>query len=617
MGMTADDVYAILNRKIKNSSGGGGGGTGTDNYNDLRNKPRINGVELTGNVSLEDLGITGVGIPVGNCSGIETLKGDKKVLIKWQDPDDTRTGEIVLAKWTGTRLVRKEGSYPEDQNDGTLVVDSTVRDQYKSTWYTDSGLEDGVTYYYKLFPHAGLTYTNDEANQFTETPQEIPLKDVTQAQAKAGNATVYLTWKDPADIAQSSSNAGATWAGTKVVRKTGSEPTGPDDGTEVVNEKTRDQYSTSEYADSGLLNDTTYYYAIYPYTVDGTYSTGVQVSAMPYIENPSPCTGISARDGDKKVAITWTDPPETEKKENQTVTWAGTKLVRKLESAPESYDDGELLKTSTTHDEHKSSGYVDEGLENGTEYFYAVFAYSTDGKYSEGISTSATPKEMTYDPELANNSWEQIAAAAESGEAKTTWNTGDTITITLDGNYAQELTVEIADFDHDEKTDGSGKAGITFVCKYIMKGNKHMNASSTNEGGYAASEMHTTILEEVFTCLPAELQSAIKQVKKPTGTGGGSSSGTEDVDCKLFLLSEIEVGLHSYSVEGEGETYPIFTDANSRKKYYEGQSDIAHAWWLRSPRSGLSTYFCVVNASGNASSNVASYSFGVAFGFSI
>lgn len=614
--MRADDVYAILNRKIKNG-GGGGGGTGTDNYNDLRNKPRINGVELTGDMSLEDLGITGAGIPVGNCSGIQTLKGDKKVLIKWQDPDDTKIGEIVVSEWTGTRLVRKEGSYPDDQNDGTLVVDSTVRDQYKSAWFTDSGLTDGTTYYYKLFPHAGLTYTNDVANQFTETPEEILLANATQAWAKAGNATVYLTWKDPSDIAQSSLNSGAKWAGTKVVRKTGSEPTSPDDGTEVLNEKTRDQYSASEYADSGLLNDTTYYYAIYPYTTDGTYSTGVQVSAMPYIENPSPCTDISARARDKKVTITWTDPPETEKKENQTVTWAGTKLVRKLESAPESYDDGELLKTSTTHDEHKTNGYEDTGLENGTEYFYAVFSYSTDGKYSEGISTSATPKEMTYDQELANNSWEQIAAAAESGEAETTWNKGDTITITLDGNYAQELTAEIADFNHDEKTDGSGKAGITFVCKYLMKDLKRMNASNTNEGGYAASEMHTTTLEEIFTCLPAELQSVIKEVKKPTGTGGGSSSGTEDVNCKLFLLSEIEVGLHSYSVEGEGEAYPIFTDANSRKKYYEGESETAHTWWLRSPRGGGSAGFCSVSSSGNAYSGVTSYSYGVAFGFSI
>ena len=39
------------------SSGGGGGGTGTDNYNELNNKPSINGTVLSGNKSLDNLNI--------------------------------------------------------------------------------------------------------------------------------------------------------------------------------------------------------------------------------------------------------------------------------------------------------------------------------------------------------------------------------------------------------------------------------------------------------------------------------------------------------------------------------------------------------------------------------
>lgn len=41
------------------NAGSGGGGTtpGTSNYNDLSNKPKINGVELRGELSLDDLGI--------------------------------------------------------------------------------------------------------------------------------------------------------------------------------------------------------------------------------------------------------------------------------------------------------------------------------------------------------------------------------------------------------------------------------------------------------------------------------------------------------------------------------------------------------------------------------
>ena len=53
--MRADDVYAILNKRIK--EGGGGGTGGTTNYNSLTNKPSINGVTLTGALTLQQLGI--------------------------------------------------------------------------------------------------------------------------------------------------------------------------------------------------------------------------------------------------------------------------------------------------------------------------------------------------------------------------------------------------------------------------------------------------------------------------------------------------------------------------------------------------------------------------------
>ena len=42
---------------LRNSGGGGGGGTGTTNYNNLTNKPSINGITLQGDLSAEDLGL--------------------------------------------------------------------------------------------------------------------------------------------------------------------------------------------------------------------------------------------------------------------------------------------------------------------------------------------------------------------------------------------------------------------------------------------------------------------------------------------------------------------------------------------------------------------------------
>lgn len=42
---------------LKYIADNGGGGSGTDNYNALSNKPKINGVTLTGDKSLDELNI--------------------------------------------------------------------------------------------------------------------------------------------------------------------------------------------------------------------------------------------------------------------------------------------------------------------------------------------------------------------------------------------------------------------------------------------------------------------------------------------------------------------------------------------------------------------------------
>ena len=51
IGNQPGGIYQLRN------SGGGGGGTGTTNYNDLTNKPSINGITLQGDLSAEDLGL--------------------------------------------------------------------------------------------------------------------------------------------------------------------------------------------------------------------------------------------------------------------------------------------------------------------------------------------------------------------------------------------------------------------------------------------------------------------------------------------------------------------------------------------------------------------------------
>ena len=77
----------------------------------------------------------------------------KNVQIKWTDPADINSDEPAPAQWAGTVVVRKEGSAPRHKWDGTVIVDSTTRDEYKTNALVDSTVEYGKRYFYGIFPY--------------------------------------------------------------------------------------------------------------------------------------------------------------------------------------------------------------------------------------------------------------------------------------------------------------------------------------------------------------------------------------------------------------------------------------------------------------------------------
>ena len=95
------------------------------------------------------------------------------VIIKWQDPENTVISGSTFSTWAGTKLVMKETGYPANPDDGTLVVDNTVRDKYKTTGYTVTGLTNGKQYYFTLFPYStDGVYNYDAGNRLLGEPKE-------------------------------------------------------------------------------------------------------------------------------------------------------------------------------------------------------------------------------------------------------------------------------------------------------------------------------------------------------------------------------------------------------------------------------------------------------------
>lgn len=213
------------------------------------------------------------------------------------------------------------------------------------------------------------------------------------------------------------------------------------------------------------------------------------------------------------------------------------------------------------------------------------------------------------DPVFANNSWEQIAAACQTGNVPDTWAVGDQKTMTIDGT---DYAIDIIGKDHDDYSDGSGKAPLTFQLHDCLRTTAAMNSTSTNITGWSGSYMRNTHLPGILSVMPVGVQTAIKEVSKLTNASGTSAAINATAD-KLFLLSEVELfGTISQSAAGEGHQYAYYSVGNAKGKKRNG-SDIA--WWQRSPRTDSEAAFCRASASGTYGNASAITESGVSFAF--
>ena len=243
--------------------------------------------------------------------------------------------------------------------------------------------------------------------------------------------------------------------------------------------------------------------------------------------------------------------------------------------------------------------------------------------YTDGLSGLDAKTVSLFGEAISNNSAITNTTSTvyiDSSSVHRKIDIGDQVTLALNGtNYA----FDVIGFNHDTLTTAAaygsntatGKAGMTLQMHDLFATSYPMNSSETNRGGWKNSTMRTSTMATMKGYMPSAWQSIIKPVNKASGTGGGSSSGTETVSDSCFLLAEIEVfGSAIWSVSGEGTQYAYYKAGNSKVKKKSGS---ASYWWVRSPDSGNSNNFRNINSYGEAYTGNASINTGVAFGFCV
>ena len=364
---------------------------------------------------------------------------------------------------------------------------------------------------------------------------------------------------------------------------------------------------------------------------------------------PKPTVNPQIKNDDKKVVITWEDPTDTVIEGSTFSKWAGTKLVMKESGYPTSPDDGTVLVDNTTRDKYKTTGFEKSGLTNDKQYYFALFPYSTDGvyNYDSGNRLLGEPTELKI-VTFAGGTDEEIAKMIQAHyndkiNIADYWAVGDTRSVSLsamsatgvgESHRAQTVQFVIGDFNHDDLTtpiNGHTKAAITLLQKDCLMDasnaskpvngsgnteNGYMNSTSTNVGGWKNCARRTWCNNVFFAALPSVWQSMVKTVNKKSGTVGGSSSGTEVTEDKIFLAAEIEIfGSIEYSVTGEGTQYQYYKNATANRykmPKWGGYGNVSSIYWGRSPDNDRNSYFCAVHGSGVEYHDPANSSHGVA-----
>lgn len=171
------------------------------------------------------------------------------------------------------------------------------------------------------------------------------------------------------------------------------------------------------------------------------------------------------------------------------------------------------------------------------------------------------------------------------------------LVFTIDGTDYSTV-VEVIAHNHDDLTDGSGKAKLTFFTNELPNLQRPLQA--TRAGGWGESKLREYMNGSLFNALPGDessdgnLQNAIKEVSKAYNILSPQAEIKYSND-KCWVPSDKEVAIVTYDsqgniagsfpyahTDGQGNVYSdVFSDNASRQRQICGGGGDAR-WWTRS-----------------------------------
>jgi Fibronectin type III domain len=293
---------------------------------------------------------------------------------------------------TGYLVIRKVGSasafvpatnttYTVGQNIGDGVVASVSN----STILNETSLTPDTQYFYRVFAYNTF---NGQTSYLTTSPLQNNVRTVA-LEPTAQPTNIQFTSVTDVGLTLSYTAAGGNPTGYLVLRRVGSTPTSvPVDGTTYTTTVGTDAVvyngPATSFSQTGLTQNTNYFYAVYAYNGSGTainYLTTapLQGSQLTPITPPasSPTNLVFSSITPTSITVSYTAA---------TGSPSGYLVVRKVGSSstfvPQTnvaYASGQTLTDGVVAHVGGALSFVDSGLAPSTTYFYDIFAYNQTG----------------------------------------------------------------------------------------------------------------------------------------------------------------------------------------------------------------------------------------------
>ena len=111
--------------------------------------------------------VSKVGVQPNNMRKFEAVALNETTIgLMFLEPEDSyySAGGALAAVTKGVLIRMSTDGYPQDINDGTLVIDNTVLGKYENEYFQVNGLTKGTKYYFTAFPYSNIGVYNESLN---------------------------------------------------------------------------------------------------------------------------------------------------------------------------------------------------------------------------------------------------------------------------------------------------------------------------------------------------------------------------------------------------------------------------------------------------------------------